>query len=178
MRISKILVFIAITFTFMYCNKSDDLIIDNIITEDINKTITFLNSDSIAGNCKDLIFEIREIDQNQYTAIIRLNDEVISCDGFNNICLNPLSGSVELLDENQNILEDNNWGSANGISLDDFAGQGEKYIGYRLGYYPLSTKRYNYGWIKIDLSENKQTLRIISRATNYTDNLSIKAGQK
>jgi hypothetical protein len=178
MRISKILVFVTIAFTFMYCNKSDDLPTDNIIIEDIDKTITFLNSDSIQGNCKDLIFEILEIDQNQYTTIIKINDLVISCDGFNNILANPTTGKVKLLEENQSISEDDNWKSASGISLDEFAGQGEQYIGYRSGFYPLSSKKYNYGWIKVELTEDKQTLRIINRATNYTDNLSIKAGQK
>ena len=72
MKKFKIYILFTIALTLVYCNKIDDQPINDIIFQDINKTITLLNSDSIEGTCKDLIFEIKEIDQNHFTASIRL----------------------------------------------------------------------------------------------------------
>ena len=162
---------------FFSCNKSEELPPDNIIFTEINKTITLSNPDSIDGTCKNLIFEIKETSSSGNTTIIRLNDEFITCDGFSNILANSNNGDALPLDENQKISETDNWGNSNGISLDDFAGKGEKYIGYRSGFFPSGVTNYNYGWIKIELSSDKSTLKIIDRATNYTENKYIKTGQ-
>ena len=102
---------------------------------------------------------------------------MIDCDGFNNILVDSNTGNVLLLDESQKVSENDNWGSPNGICLDDFSGKGEKFIGYRAGFYPSGVTNYNYGWIKIELSSDKKTLRIIERATNYAENKFIKTGQ-
>lgn len=162
---------------FFSCSKSDDLPPDNIIFTVINKTITLSNSDSIDGTCKKLIFEIKETNSSENTVIIKLNDELINCNGFSNILVNTTTGDALPLDENRRISETDNWESSNGISLDDFAGKGEKYIGYRSGFYPSGVTNYNYGWIKIELSSDKSTLKIIDRATNYAENKYIKTGQ-
>ncbi len=162
---------------FFSCDKSEELPPDNIIFSEINKTITLSNPDSINGTCKNLIFEIRETNSSGNTVIIKLNNELVLCDGFNNILANIDNGNVLTLDENQKISENDNWESASGICLDDFAGKGEKYIGYRSGFYPSGVTNYNYGWIRIELSSDKNTLKIIDRATNYTENKFIKAGQ-
>jgi len=162
---------------FFSCNKSEDLPPDNIIFTEINKTITLSNPDSILGTCKDLIFEIKETNSFENTVLIRLNDDLILCDGFNNILSNSDNGDVLTLDENQKVSENDNWKSADGICLDEFAGKGEKYIGYRSGFFPSGVTNYNYGWIKIELSSDKKTLKIIDRATNYTENKYIQTGQ-
>lgn len=177
MKIYKLLSLLAIGIVFTYCSDSDTSS-ESIEYKEINKTIVYPQQDSIDGNCKNLIFEINEVGPDIFTAQIRLNSAVIPCDGFNQILINSTNSKVELIEENQEILDSSNWGSVSGISLEDFAGKGEKYIGYRSGFYPLSSNRYNYGWIKIQLSEDQKTLIIISRGTNYEDNASIKAGQK
>ncbi len=162
---------------FFSCNKSEELPPDNIIFTEINKTITLSNPDSISGTCKNLIFEVKEVSSSDIIAIIRLNDELILCDGYNNILANSTTGNALPIDENQKISETDNWRSSKGISIDDFAGKGEKYIGYRSGFFPSGVTNYNYGWIKIELSTDKSTLKIIDRATNYTENKFIKTGQ-
>lgn len=179
MKISKIIFLIALTISMFSCEKTEDLpeSKDNIIFKSINKTITELANDSIIGTCKNLIFEINKLSQSEYTAIIRLNNEMIYCDGFSNILANSNNGDALLLDENRKILETDNWGTSNGICLDDFAGRGEKYIGYRSGFFPSGVTNYNYGWIKIELSSDKRTLKIIDRATNYAENQPIMTGQ-
>ena len=177
MKIFKFTFLIALIISLLSCDKTEDLPENKIIYNSINKTITKLVNDSIAGVCKNLIFEIKEVNQSENTAIIRLNYEMICCDGFSNILANSNTGNALPLNKNQKISEINNWKSSNGICLDDFAGKGEKYIGYRSGFYPSGVTNYNYGWIKIDLSSDKKTLKIIDRATNYTENKYIKAGQ-
>jgi hypothetical protein len=178
MKTLKFLYVVAIVSgLFFSCNKSEELPPDNIVFTEINKTITLSNPDSILGTCKDLIFEIKETNSFENTVIIRLNDGLIECDGFNNILSNSDNGDVLTLDENQKVSENDNWKSANGICLDEFAGKGEKYIGYRSGFFPSGVTNYNYGWIKIELSSDKKTLKIIDRATNYTENKYIQTGQ-
>jgi len=177
MKIFKISFVIALFVSLFSCDKTENLPEDNIIFKSINKTITELVNDSIDGTCKNLIFEIIELNQSQNTAIIRLNNEMIECDGFSNILANSNTGNALPLDENQKISEIDNWDNSNGICLDNFAGKGEKYIGYRSGFFPSGVTNYNYGWIKIDLSSDKKILKIINRATNYTENKYIKAGQ-
>jgi hypothetical protein len=177
MKIFKISFVIALFVSLFSCNKIEDLPDDNIISKSINKTITELVNDSIDGTCKKLIFEIKKLNQSENTAIIRVNNEAILCDGFSNILVNSNTGNALPLDKNQKISETDNWENPNGICLDDFAGKGEKYIGYRSGFFPSGVTNYNYGWIKIDLSSDKKILKIINRATNYTENKYIKAGQ-
>ncbi len=177
MKEIKLLYVIAIVELLSSCNKSDDLPDDNIIFTEINKSITFSNPDSIRGTCKDLIFEIKETNSSEITVLIRLNDELIDCNGFNNILANSASGEVLILDENQKVSENDNWDNANAICLNEFAGKGEKYIGYRSGFFPSGVTNYRYGWIKIELSSDKRTLKLINRATNYTVNKFIKTGQ-
>lgn len=177
MRILNTLIITSITMMVFSCNKPNDVIQDNIIFYQINKTVTTSHPDSIDGTCKDLIFKVQVLNQSDNTAIISLNNEKISCDGFNNILADSNTGKVLILNENQKIYENGDWKSANGICLDEFAGKGEKFIGYRSGFYPSGVTNYNYGWIKIELSSDKKTLKIIERATNITENKPINAGQ-
>ncbi len=173
----KLFYVITIVGLFFSCNKPNDLPDDNIIFTEINKTITMSTIDSISGACKNLIFEIKKTDSSENTAIIKLSDELILCDGFSNIIANSDGENVSPLDEDQKISENGNWFNPNGICLDEFAGKGEKYIGYRSGLFPSGVTNYLYGWIKIELSSDKKTLKIIERATNQAENKYIKAGQ-
>lgn len=177
MRILNTLIITSITLMIFSCNKSSDVIQDNIIFNQINKTVTASHPDSIDGACKNLIFKVQILNQSDNTVVIRTNKEGIFCDGFNNILADSNTGRVLTLNENQKISENGDWKSANGICLDEFAGKGEKFIGYRSGFYPSGVTNYNYGWIKIELSSDKKTLKIIERAMNYTENKSINTGQ-
>ena len=67
---------------------------------------------------------------------------------------------------------------SDGLSLDYFAGKGQKIIGLR---YSNSSNGPGhdlfFGWLKVELSENMQELVIIDNAKNLTVDISIKAGQ-
>jgi len=174
----KGIIFIAITiiWTISACTKTDDSPADDITYTKINKTITLSNADSIDGACKKLIFEIIKTRQAEKTSIIKVNKESLVCDAFSNIVTIPGNNSASVLNENQEISDNDNWKSVNGICLDEFAGKGEKYIGFREGFYPSGVTNYHYGWIRIELSADKSILKIIDRATNNTENKFIKAG--
>ncbi len=178
MKTLKIFYVAAIVSVLSFsCNVFEGLQPDSINYTEINKTITLSNPDSINGACKDLVFEIRETDSFENTVIIKENNEFILCDGFNNIIANIDDGKVLPLDENQKISKYGNWDSPSGICLDEFAGKGEKYIGYQSGSCPSGVTNYYYGWIRIELSSDKNILKIIDRAINYTEGKYIKAGQ-
>ncbi len=177
MKTLKLFYVITIVSLLFSCSKPNNLPDDNIIFTEINKTITVSTIDSISGTCKNLIFEIKETDSSENTAIIKLSDELILCDGFSNIIADSNGENVSPLDADQKISKNGNWIYPDDICLDKFAGKGEKYIGYRSGGYPSGITNYHYGWIKIELSSDKKTLRIIERATNQTENKYIKAGQ-
>jgi len=160
------------------CNKAEtDEINDNIIFKNFNKTIISQEQDSISGTCKSLIFEIRVDAQMEYSSTLKINDELICCDGYNSIITDSDTEIVIPLDEHINISQDANWIGIHDLSLDDFAGKGEKYIGYRSCFYPDGINNYHFGWIKIKLSANKDSLTIISRATNFTSNKTMQTGQ-
>ncbi len=177
MKLFKITFLFAILISLFSCNKKEELPEDNIIYKAIDKTITELVCDSIDGACYNLIFEIEESKQSDCTVSIRLNNQMVLCDAYTEILANIHTGNALPLYKDHKISEHNNWAHPHGISLDDFAGKGEMYIGYRAALYPSGQVYYNYGWIKIELSSDKKTLKIIDRATNYTENKYIKTGQ-
>jgi len=55
-----------------------------------------------------------------------------------------------------------------------FQGKGEKYLGFRL----IKQNDYYYGWVKLECSEKRDTLRIISCGISEEVNNSIYTGQK
>ena len=178
MKQSALFLLVVIFTLVAGCNKAGtDELNDNIIFKDFNKTIVSPEQDSISGTCKHLIFEIMVNAQMEYSSTLKINDELICCDGYNSILTDSDTEKVVPLDEHINISQDANWTGIHDLSLNDFAGKGEKYIGYRSCFYPDGTSNYHFGWIKIKLSANKDTLTIISGATNYTNNKSMKTGQ-
>ena len=149
---------------------------DEIIFKQLSKTITISQKDSISGVCQELMFEITLNHPIEYDAVLSYNNEGICCDGFNSILTNPQTEAAVALDENIKISEDNHWYSGE-LNLDHFAGLGEKYLGYRACFFPDGVMKYIYGWIKIELTSNGDTLKILSRAKNNTIYNPIKAGQ-
>lgn len=173
-----LLIILSLLFGFIGCQKNNTEIQDDIIFKDISKLIIAPNNDSIKGVCRNLIFEIISENNIDFTTILTSNNNTIVCDGNNNIITIANTKKVSPLDKKIEILETSNWTTAHNLSLDDFAGKGEKFIGYRSCEYPNGENEYYYGWIKIRLSKNKDTLKIISRASNRTKGKLILTGQK
>ena len=160
------------------CDDKIEITEDNIVHSEINKTITVTNIDSISGGCRHLVFEIDTSNEdNKQVMVYRNVDFSYDCDGYNElIVLND--DLLKILNKDANISESNLW-SGEVAYLDDFAGNGEKFIGYRAvaSHSGPNQELYYYGWIKVELSADKSQLKIISRADNLTEGSSIKAGQ-
>ena len=177
MKRITILLLTIIFVGLISCKKTEPETKDDIDFKTLNKTIVIQQNDSISGTCKDLVFEIISDNQTNSSSILRINSVLIVCDGYNSILTNSDTEKVVPLNESFEISETSNWTGINDLSLDDFAGKGEKYIGYRSCFFPEGIDNFNYGWIKIRLSINRDTMTIISRATNHTNYKSIKTGQ-
>lgn len=160
------------------CKKSDEVdTTDNIVYKKFDKIVTLNNQDSIPGACKALVFEIINNREPYYSGVLKVNNSMIACDGYNSILTYPGSQTVIPLEDNYLISGESTWSDINNLNLNDFAELDGKYIGYRSCVFPEGTNIYNYGWIKIKLSKDKDVLTIVDQAINGTDNNSIKTGQ-
>lgn len=159
------------------CQKSDDTKPDNIKFEQINKIISADQPDSISGACKDLVFNINGNLTNGFQAFIDQNSFPLLCDGGNQFLIDEKTNQIKVLAENIEVSENGTWTTKAKLYLDQFSGQGEKYIGYRILSFPSGKNIYYYGWIKIELSSNKEKLTILNRATNQTEYTNLSTGQ-
>ena len=173
-----LLIILSFLFGLISCKKNNTEIQDDIIFKDISKLVIAPNKDSINGTCKDLVFELISENQIDFFSVLRVNTELIQCDGYNSIVTSFDTKRVRPLDKGIEISEFSNWTTVHDLNLDDFAGKGEKFIGFRSCEYHSGENEYYYGWIKIKLSENMDTLNIISRASNHAENKLILTGQK
>ena len=172
---------IVLLSVFVSCRKSestpDNTKPDNISFEQFNKTIIATAYDSIPGCCKYIIFNITGDLTNGYEAYLSSNSIPILCDGGNQFLVDEKTNQIKVLTENTKVSENGTWTHNTKLYLDQFAGQGEKYIGSRMLSYPSGEYIYHYGWIKIKLSANKDTLTILNRATNQTEFNNLLTGQ-
>jgi len=175
---SLTLVFVVLIFVvFTACNKTgDECPASEIVVNQIGKTITVSHPDSISGICNAVVFVVTQIDNSKTSAYITITPYDICCDGYNQVIVNN-NGNVAVLKENQKIDDTSKWKDITRISLCDLAGKGEYYIGLRGVFYPGGVDNYKYRWLKIELSEEEDTLKIISSGTNQTENCCIKTGQ-
>jgi len=176
---NNILIALLFSALLISCKKSDTTNpSNNIVFEQINKTIIFPSSDTISGACRKLIFELPANPPNGGKAILTENKGIMECDGFNSFLVDAQNKNVIVLDENILVPQDGNWQEINtGLILNDFEGNGQKFIGYRAYSYPDGAIAFRYGWIKIELTSNRDTLKVISRATNLSYNQPIFTGQ-
>jgi len=162
-------------FQLTSCNKTEKQN-DAIVFKNISKTIIAPNTDSISGACKPIIIEFTNRGYN-YSININNSSIIIECDAFGRIVTDSKTNDIKVFNEGMSIDANQNWTSIKDLNLDNFAGKGEKYIGYRFCEYPSGINHYYYEWIKIKLSVNRDTLEIISQAGNLTENNSINTGQ-
>jgi len=179
MKNNILIIVLILSALLLSCKKSDTSNPgNNIVFEQINKTIIVPSSDTISGACRKLIFELPANPPNGGKAILTENNGIMECDGFNSFLVDAQNQNVIVLDENVLVSSNGNWYETNtGLILNDFEGKGGKYIGYRAYFYPDGVIAFRYGWIKIELTPNHDTLQVISRATNLSYNQPIMTGQ-
>ena len=152
---------------------------DQIMNEKIDKKILIDTPDSITGSCRQMVFSIAIDDTlNTTTTVMHINNAGYYCDAHSEIMAMPGTNRLNPLPFNSTVNSDGNWIAVNNISLDDFAGKGLKYAGYRIADYSSGEVVYFYGWIGIEVDFNKLKITIAERATNYTANKPIMTGQQ
>lgn len=163
---------ITIVFIITACEPPYHPRPDYITYYEINQTIGASESYTLDNG---IIFKIDTNEYNEVSAYILKQSYSSYGDGSTKVLVN-YNNQINMLNKDYSITSSNHYGSSVKISLEQFAGKGEKYIGYRHQSPPLGNDYY-YGWIKISLSADKKTLHIISIAINYTENNPILAGQ-
>jgi len=168
------LIIVILIFLQYKCKKStSNSEPDNIHSWNINKSLVNKSVDTI-----DLtVYEIYKMND---SFVAKLSFPRIICDCSLSYLTDSKNGNILALKENETISENNNWdvNLSNNFNLYNFKGKRELYIGYRNLYFPDGISHYCYGWIKICLSANCDTLRIIEAAINFTENGKIITGQK
>jgi hypothetical protein len=174
------LLFLSVLFTgfiFSSCEKTERLP-DQISYENIDKVITLSSPDSIQGACKDIIFAITQKNTNEKSVVVSMDNSNVLCDAFSSILVTDNNNTVLTMQEGIVVSGNGNWTFIDSLCLDDYAGKGPMYVGYRVASYPSGITDYYYGWIKVELTSDKTTLKLYDRASNYTANNPIVTGQK
>ena len=177
MRKFKFVYAVLILAAMTACEKANNTKPDKITFEQVNKTVTLTNSDSISGACQHLVFSVAGNAADGFQAYISSDSVIMLCDGSDQFLVYETTNQIKALGENTEVSEHGTWKRITWFSLDQFAGKGEKYVGYRILSFPDGNSKYYYGWIKLELSAGMENLKIINRATNYTEFNPITTGQ-
>lgn len=159
------------------CKDKIELPEDEIIYSEINKIVTVANSDSVITTRIALVFKIdtcKDNNNNKQVAVYRIVDSLAVGDGYEQISTSD--DKATYMFNKSDIIPGNNLWADDFAYLDNFAGKGEKFIGYR-AVATYNGLMYYYSWIKVELSADKSQLRIISMADNLVEGNPIKAGQ-
>lgn len=167
---------IFLFFLFLSCEKVENQP-DQIQYESINKTISLSSCNSIRGACNDIIFSITEKSNHQKSAVLCIDTTTSICDAHNDILVSSNPENVHMILEGEAIGKEGNWTLIDSLCLDEFAGKGTLFLGHRIANFSTGEMVYYYDWIRIELSADKLTLKLIDRGLNNTPNNSIRAGQ-
>jgi hypothetical protein len=175
MRFISLMIFISVISTIS-CSKQES-ISDNISVENFNKNVCCTSPDSITGACRYLVFTITIDDVQKATTMMHMNNSDYYCDAHSEVLVQPDTKRLKHLLADITVNSEGNWIPVNNICMDDFAGKGLKYAGYRIADYSSGDVIYYYGWIGIEVDFNKQKIAIADRGTNLTLNRPIRTRQ-
>ena len=164
--------------SFSSCKKKDNNneVKNDIATTSLNKVLIHEGVDTLNNVT---IFEIYKVNDSLH-ARIKFQRPLPVGDGGINYLMNHMTADIIALTYGTSISANNSWTdttATNSYSLVNFKGKGDQYIGVRNFFFPEGVTHYTFGWLKINLSANSDTLKIIESATNTTENLPILAGQ-
>lgn len=176
-----ILILFAVSI-FTSCKKDDEkkeTFPDNIKVTEINKTAGVNESIEMTITCSDLSFYIHSYTNKQVYQCGLEATGIGVCDAGVQTLIDAKGDLLEL-DKGDIVSGNNYWAGIpnDGLSLNHFAGKGEKYIGICLHSFSSGESEYRYGWLKLELSGTASSLKIDSYALNQTEGNSITAGQK
>ncbi len=127
---NKISTLLLLSTLFIGCKESETAKpADNIVYEQINKTVIYPDKDTIRGACRKLIFQIVDNTPNGFQAVLKENTGIMECQAFNSFLTDSLNNNMRVLDENVPVPPGGNWhGTGSGLILDNYAGKGQKFI--------------------------------------------------
>lgn len=169
-------IFLIVLFA---CKKSDTDNTDySIVVNNISKTLPSQERLSVTTLYNSLYFELREDSIGIYNPVVTQYICLECNEGIQEILTDDSAKDVLPIVENTTINSNGKWIEPFDLNLSKFAGKGELYIGFRSAS-SLNFEKgiYNYGWIKIDLSQNMSSLTVINSAVTRKTSNSIKAGQ-
>ena len=168
----KLIYLIVLVFIITACEDRDHPKPDYIVYTEINDTVNVSESDTLYN---DLIFNISNDSDGLHAYIINFDYTDMLGVFYYSFLIVDDKDAILILNKNDTINSSKEWKTGvKKLYLDQFAGKGEKYIGYCDR---TDVPQYCYGWIKISLSTDKKTLLIISRAINKAKENAILAGQ-
>ena len=189
MKVKLSILAILLIFTQLSCEtdiKQDRVTeYDQINYQFINKSLNGVSKDSVDIACFPIIFEIeRNTDTSSPDSLLALikYPSPLPVGNCGIEYFNLKTNNLKSLSINNIISQYSQWVVflEYPLSLSDFKGKGEKFIGFRISSaspYPNHLD-YLYGWIKIDLNLDCKNLKIIDFGINSTKNKSILTGQK
>lgn len=170
--------FLSISVIIMVCSCSEKEIKTRQINyENFNKVVTATTLDSVAGSCRFLVFSVIKSNGGAATAEISVNSAGYYCDASSEILAAPNTTDALPLNEDVQVNEQGYWISISRINLNNFAGLGVKYAGYRVADYSTGVLIYYYGWIGIEVDTNMQFINIKDRAIALDAGKPIRTGQ-
>ncbi len=181
----KKLLFISVLFSSLFlsaCKEKEDTPqpTDNISYHIKNKTLLAGETYTYRSGCFNYYFTIDTTNTNDIHVYgYSISEEGCIGDGSIRFLASVDSTHFKMLETNTIIGAAPDTWKIDTLYLDHFANKGKKYIGvvYHQG---SSTPEdiYHYGWVGVELSADKQTLKFIDAASNCTMGRPIKAGQK
>ena len=176
----KKIIYIFILFMLVYCKKYEAPK-DEIINHYLNKSLVGISKDSINISCYPSIFAIERnsnTGKDSLSAFIKGLYDTANSDCFIQFAVENTGDFAKILAENTSISDSSIWGNKiSAICLDHFKGKGINFIGYRCATITPDGIYFRYGWLKIEINSNANSLKIYNWATNNTINRSILAGQ-
>ncbi len=190
--IQKLLFVSIFLFAIVACNKEEEKnqdsdpqlttqvyyqeIDDVILREDITKRIEIdLNDDREI----DIAFEL--INLNDYDQAQHLTDSLAARVITPNVAVldNSTWGYADALDKDFLLTASMQWGTRENFVLGtnpagEFNGKGIKYLGFRM----KNGNSFYYGWVKLECSQDRDVLHIISCGISEQANHLIQTGQK
>lgn len=159
-------------------DKNEDKSTDNIEVYDINENIGIDESLTVTQTCPDMVFSIEG--SLKQVLHCEMSGDPFGCDGGGLRVIVDENGDVKKMNEGDIISSSASYESVDkysNLSLENFSGQGEKYIGFASSQITSEGVTNSYGWLKIELNGLASNLKIHAMAVNHVVGNPIKAGQ-
>lgn len=172
----KFIICLSLVLFITACEDRDHPKPDYIVYYEINDTVAMFDSYNIFIYTYFTVNETNDGNTKSFLHYIIPNEIGIGITVSYDFLID--NNQFVLLNEGDAISSVKVYSTKDTVYLDEFAGKGEKYIGYKMENHIGGGSLYHcYGWIKVSLSADKKKLHIIGKAINESKENAILAGQ-